>query len=138
MSSIEPASIEQRLRALLKAREGNGELRRLKLYEGIDFCSNDYLGLAKLALNPHVSAPDEMSGSSSSRLISGNSKLAEQVEADIANFHGFEHSLLFASGYTANTGLLACLGQRGDHFFWLGGHVINSLPSAFASVFLSI
>ncbi len=117
MTQIESASIERRLRSYLKAREANGQLRSLKVYEGIDFCSNDYLGLARLPLDHNISTPSKESGSSGSRLISGNSDLTEQFEAEIAEFHGFENSLLFSSGYAANTGLLACVGQRGDQFF---------------------
>ena len=54
------------------------------------------------------------SGSTGSRLISGQSLSLEKLEQKIADFHGFERSLLFSSGYSANTGLLACLGQAQD------------------------
>lgn len=103
--------IEHRLRAKLKAREQSGQHRSLKIYEGDDFCSNDYLGLA------HSNDYDNTTlstGSTGSRLISGQHKLAEQFEYDVAQFHGFEHSLLFSSGYAANTGLLSCLAQADD------------------------
>ncbi|NOQ70840.1 MAG: aminotransferase class I/II-fold pyridoxal phosphate-dependent enzyme [Crocinitomix sp.] len=76
---------------------------------GIDFYSNDYLGIAKLK------GPDEgLDGSTGSRLISGNSTLAEQVEREAADFFNYPSATLFNSGYAANTGLLSCLPQRGD------------------------
>jgi 8-amino-7-oxononanoate synthase len=77
--------------------------------DGIDFYSNDYLGIAKLK-NESTAAE----GSTGSRLISGNSALAEQVEKEAAEFFNFPSATLFNSGYAANTGLLSCLPQRGD------------------------
>tara|TARA_B110000046_G_C12968989_1_gene388069 strand:+ start:265 stop:1359 length:1095 start_codon:yes stop_codon:yes gene_type:complete len=77
--------------------------------DGIDFYSNDYLGIAKLKNESY-----RLDGSTGSRLISGNSALAEQVEKEAAEFFKFPSATLFNSGYAANTGLLSCLPQRGD------------------------
>ena len=104
-------SIEARMSAQLRARELKGTLRRLQLYSGYDFCSNDYLGLASFGLNRDV---QEYGGSTGSRLISGNSQLIEQFEREAAEFHGMENSLLFSSGYAANTGLLSCITKHDD------------------------
>lgn len=85
-------------------RERLGNRRRLHTLPGlIDFSSNDYLGLAKEL------KWEEKMGSTGSRLLTGNSAYAEELERDIANFHGFEAGLLFNCGYMANLGLLSIL-----------------------------
>ncbi|KAK7926759.1 8-amino-7-oxononanoate synthase [Apiospora marii] len=53
-------------------------------------------------------------GSAGSRLLDGNSPLAEGLEAKIAAFHGAPAALLFNSAYDANVGLLSCAPQVGD------------------------
>ncbi len=67
----------------LDKRKEEGTLRRLKLQpDGIDFYSNDYLGFAKskdlqqLLLQKVTNSPELLSGSTGSRLISGNSDMA--------------------------------------------------------------
>ncbi|MCL4171189.1 UNVERIFIED_CONTAM: hypothetical protein GTU68_025567, partial [Idotea baltica] len=96
----------------LDARQAQGLLRQLPtpIGERIDFCSNDYLGFAHTL---RVAAPTS-GGATGSRLISGNSTLAEALEQQIANFHGAEAALLFPSGYAANIGLLPAVAGRGD------------------------
>lgn len=85
-----------------------------------DFASNDYLGFARskvLQQRIYEKAsqyPDHKTGATGSRLISGNTALAEQLEQQIARFHQAAAALLFNSGYDANVGLFACLPQRGD------------------------
>src|SRR5207237_442661 len=56
------------------------------------------------------------SGSTGSRLITGNSMLAEETERLIARFHKAEASLIFNSGYMANVGLFSCIAAKGDSF----------------------
>lgn len=53
-------------------------------------------------------------GSGGSRLLSGNSWYAEELERWIAGFHRRQSALLFNSGYDANLGLMSCLPQPGD------------------------
>ena len=81
--------------------------------QGIDFCSNDYLGIAAGNLL-HAAARGYNSGSTGSRLLTGNYALIEETEAMIAAFHIAAAGLLFNSGYDANTGLLSAVPQRGD------------------------
>ncbi|MEP6747046.1 MAG: aminotransferase class I/II-fold pyridoxal phosphate-dependent enzyme, partial [Bacteroidota bacterium] len=80
---------------------------------GIDFCSNDYLGIVK---NNLLDIPGNQykSGSTGSRLLTGNNELVEETEISIAAFHQAPSALIFNSGYDANTGLLSCVPQRGD------------------------
>ncbi len=85
-----------------------------------DFASNDYLGFARSkVLQERIREkagqyPTHRLGATGSRLISGNTALAEQLEQQIARYHRTEAALLFNSGYDANVGLFACLPQRGD------------------------
>ena len=104
-------SIDARMSAQLNARELKGRRRCLAIYAGHDFCSNDYLGLAR---SEQQAQGLVSSGSTGSRLVSGNSVLVEQFECEAAQFHGMENSLLFSSGYAANTGLLSCIAQHDD------------------------
>lgn len=108
-----PHTLNEILREKLLAQERQGLLRLLGSYnEGIDFCSNDYLGLSRLSANSFT--PEPILGSTGSRLISGNSKLFEELESFIAEFHRAEDALIFNSGYDANLGLLSCLCGRED------------------------
>jgi 8-amino-7-oxononanoate synthase len=109
------------LKSKLDERKSSGIYRTLKPENSlVDFCSNDYLGFARsVVLKEHVEAeikshPLSLNGSTGSRLLSGNLRYAEELEYQIAAFHGFEAGLLFNSGYDANLGLLSSLAQRGD------------------------
>lgn len=107
----------------LEEREKQHLLRTLPLPpEGIDFYSNDYLGLAKapelnLAINSIASKRGIQNGSTGSRLLSGNSKYKEDVERSIADYHHAEDSLIYSSGYVANLGLISCLATRETTLF---------------------
>ena len=112
---------QAKLLQALHKRSSEGNLRSLTVHEqGIDFCSNDYLGLSRSEdLEHRIEQLREQHhgmtrGSTGSRLISGNSRLAEQLEQDIADFHGAETGLLFSSGYAANSGLIAAVAGIGD------------------------
>jgi 8-amino-7-oxononanoate synthase len=120
-------SHEQILGEQLTERRQNGLIRSLNVMDKLaDFCSNDYLGLAKnqsLAnqieadfnlLKPNFQA---INGSTGSRLISGHSRLFEQFEKKCAVFHQSEASLLFSGGYDANVGLLSAITQQGQVVF---------------------
>ncbi|MCD6012605.1 MAG: hypothetical protein K0Q79_2467 [Flavipsychrobacter sp.] len=109
--------VEQYLKGKLNEREMAGNLRRLTTDRAaVDLYSNDYLGLATtglLAELMHASqGRSNATGSTGSRLLSGNSKQAEILEQTIAAFHKAEAALLFNSGYDANVGLMACIASR--------------------------
>lgn len=107
------------MKALIE-REQNGLLRKLKnSFPPIDFCSNDYLGFAKLGLlskkvQESSAASPKSLGSTGSRLISGNSHFIEDAEKQIALFHHAQSALIFNSGYDANLGLLSSIPQKTD------------------------
>jgi 8-amino-7-oxononanoate synthase len=95
-----------------------GRLRSLSPRKGIDFSSNDYLGLAN---SPRLreAVLDALLGgvaigSGGSRLLRGNDPEHEQLEAEAAAFFGCESALYLSSGFAANETLFSTLPQRGD------------------------
>jgi len=114
----------------LHRRFQSGNLRKLKVAESlVDFCSNDYLGLARssvlaAAVNHEWSKESsELNGlgSTGSRLLTGNSRYAEQLEASIAEFHGYDTGTIFGCGYMANVGLLSTIAGDDDAYFFDAG-----------------
>jgi len=93
-------------------------LRSLTSRAGIDFTSNDYLGLASsYRLCGAVTSAIERGvavGAGGSRLLRGNSPEHEALESDAAKFFRAERSLFFGSGYVANFAVLSTLPQRED------------------------
>lgn len=106
--------IEQQILTTLEQRKAQSLFRSLRTKENlVDFCSNDYLGFSKrILLNSDIN--DFPSGATGSRLLAGNTKFIEDLEQEIADFHGAEAGLIFNSGYDANVGLLACIPQKND------------------------
>lgn len=111
--------------AKLAQRKEQGTFRSLKTIDGqIDFTSSDYLGFARSKeLKRRIAeAEKEFSdlgiGSTGSRLLTGNSKLAEAVEQQVAAFHGAETALIFNSGYDANVGLYSSLGRVAQYIVY--------------------
>jgi 8-amino-7-oxononanoate synthase len=110
-----------RLETKLLERKQAGNLRSLSLPTAqYDFFSNDYLGLAR---NPdlqcqidemYLSLPDRTTGATGSRLLSGNSKYATDLEEKLAHLFHAQAALLFSSGYNANSALISCITQKGD------------------------
>lgn len=108
----------------LGKRRGDGTLRKLTSSSELkDFASNDYLGLAR---SSYIQAEIEkrwqqvkkegtqMFGSTGSRLLTGQTRYVEQLEAQIAGFHKTEAALLFNCGYMANLSLLSTLAEPED------------------------
>jgi 8-amino-7-oxononanoate synthase len=83
----------------------------------INFCSNDYLGLAS---HPEINqalkkAVDQYGiGSGASHLISGHSTAHQQLEEQLADFTGRPRALLYSTGYMANMGTINALVGRHD------------------------
>ena len=102
----------------LKALERRGRLRSLASRSGLDFSSNDYLGLAA---SPELSEAVARAldrgvavGAGGSRLLRGNDPEHEALEAEAASFFGAESCLYFGGGFLANYALFSTLPQRGD------------------------
>ena len=95
-----------------------GRLRALRPRTGVDFASNDYLGLAESpALREAVVealARGVPVGAGGSRLLRGNHPEHEALEAEAAAFFGSEATLFLSSGFAANLVAFSALPQRGD------------------------
>jgi 8-amino-7-oxononanoate synthase len=82
----------------------------------LDFCSNDYLGLAA---HPRVTqafiaaAREHGVGARASHLVSGHQGEHGALEEELAAFTGRERALLFSTGYMANLGLATALVGKG-------------------------
>ncbi len=104
----------------LATRQQDGSLRSLRVNGSlVDLSSNDYLGLARSsalrsAIQQAVDQDPLFNGATGSRLLAGQTELADDVETELAHFYKSERALIFNSGYDANVGLLACLPQKGD------------------------
>ncbi len=119
-------SPDKRLQAQLDALQANGLRRGLRLPgSGVDFTSNDYLGLAadplitsRVAERLAKLQGTTRNGSGGSRLLRGHHFLHENLEAQLAERFQAEAALLFPSGYQANLALLSTLPDRGDVVFF--------------------
>lgn len=123
------SDIEQRL----QERERQNRYRRRRVIESpqgrtlqidgrqvLNFCSNDYLGLAndarvRAAFKQGID--DWGAGSGAAHLVCGHSKPHHELEEAMAEFTGRPRCLLFSSGYAANLGVINGLLSVGDHVF---------------------
>lgn len=108
----------ERFARLLEDLDAKQARRALRSGSGIDFTSNDYLGLAGsprlAAAMMHALKLGVPCGAGGSRLLRGNHPEHERLEHEAAGFFNAERVLLFGSGYAANLGILSTLPQRGD------------------------
>lgn len=103
--------------------EKKGLRRRLldpHSFRGINFSSNDYLGLShdpgvKLAAARAIEHFG--TGGTSSRLLAGTFPPHQELEAELARFFEKESALVFSSGYHLNSGLYAAISGSGDIVF---------------------
>lgn len=123
-------SLQQHLRASLEATRAHNRHRRRRVIDGthgaevmvdgrrcVNFCSNDYLGLAdhpELGQALAQAADRVGSGSGASQLITGHNAEHAALEDELADFVGCERALLFVTGYVANLGVIEALVGRGD------------------------
>ncbi|TGP50730.1 8-amino-7-oxononanoate synthase [bacterium M00.F.Ca.ET.230.01.1.1] len=107
-----------RYEASLRGLARKNRLRALSGRAGLDFASNDYLGLARSkrmaeAVAAALAAGTPV-GATGSRLLRGNDPEHEALEAKAADFFGAERALFFGGGYVANFAVLTTLPQKGD------------------------
>jgi len=131
--------VSKSIRQQLEHLKGIGQLRQLRAFERdeqgrllkeldsesasspspqlLNFSSNDYLGLSR---HPSVLAAAEEAllaegaGSTSSRLVTGHSPLAAELEHRLATWLGHERALLFGTGFMTNIGVISALMGRND------------------------
>jgi 8-amino-7-oxononanoate synthase len=83
----------------------------------VNFCSNDYLGLAG---DPRIvealcgAAGRWGVGSGAAHLVTGHTAEHHALEEELAAFTGRESALLFSTGYMANVGVVTALAGRGE------------------------
>jgi 8-amino-7-oxononanoate synthase len=106
--------------ALARLRE-RCQLRSCAQLEGINFCSNDYLGLAEDPRLKHAVLESvkraARTGGTGSRLLSGHDLAWDELEEEFATFAGTEAAVYFANGYAANLGLLSAVLDKDDLVF---------------------
>jgi 8-amino-7-oxononanoate synthase len=102
----------------LEALARRGRHRALSEPVGADFSSNDYLGLAASRELKEAAAAalarEVPVGAGGSRLLRGNQREHEALEAEAAAFFRAQSALFFGSGFMANVALYSTLPQRGD------------------------
>lgn len=113
LSELETLASTGNLRSLPQLRHEGREV----VVQGVrmlNLSSNDYLGLASdTTLRPlfleKLTPETFLPSASSSRLLTGNFSVYEELEAELASLYGAEAALTFGSGYHANTGILPAL-----------------------------
>ncbi|GAA2620800.1 8-amino-7-oxononanoate synthase [Streptomyces axinellae] len=78
----------------------------------LDLAGNDYLGLTRHPEVTSAAAEAAMrwgAGASGSRLVTGSTALHARLEAELAEFCGFEAALVLSSGYAANLAAVTAL-----------------------------
>ncbi len=86
----------------------------------LNFCSNNYLGLAqdpRVIRAAAVAARKWGASAGSSRLIAGNLGIFQELERDLAAFKCYSSALLMNSGYQANVGIIPALVGEDDVVF---------------------
>ena len=115
LAELETLGLRRRRRAVRRAEPQQPEV----VVDGrkcVDFCSNDYLGLAAhpLVVDAFVRAAHaDGVGARASHLISGHQPEHEALERELADHTGRERALVFSTGYMANIGLVGALAARG-------------------------
>lgn len=105
-----------RKRFIVTGRE-NSNLIKVNGQSCINFCSNDYLGLANHPTVKEAFIEGIQTygvGSSSSALVSGYFKPQQQLEEKFSEFLARDQAVFFNSGYMANLGAITSLSERKD------------------------
>jgi len=120
INSIKEAGLYKEERVIISDQKANIEVRYPEdapVKEVINFCANNYLGLAN---NPEIikAAKDAMDthgfGLSSVRFICGTQDLHKKLERRIAEFFHTEDSILYSSCFDANGGLFETVLGKDD------------------------
>ncbi|MHC4163732.1 MAG: aminotransferase class I/II-fold pyridoxal phosphate-dependent enzyme [Planctomycetota bacterium] len=108
--------LERRAHEELEALDASGLRREVAPPRGIDFASNDYLGLRndeRILRAARDALSNEGFGAGSARLLRGSHPSHCALEERFAKLQGMEDALLFPSGYQANIGVLQALAPKG-------------------------
>jgi len=123
-AALAPALRERRERSLYRERRTLASAQGARVQRDgqtyLNFCSNDYLGLAN---HPEVveslarASHNYGVGSGAAHLVCGHSLEHHALEEELAAFCGRERALLFSTGYMANLGAVTALVGKGDAIF---------------------
>ena len=95
--------------------KNQGLKRKLKISQGIDFSSNNFLSLSQYPLIRKALVKVLQQGiplnAGASRLIRGHTKWHEQTEILFQKWIGRSSALFFSSGYLANIAVISTLGK---------------------------
>ena len=115
LADLEGRGLRRRRRSVRRLAHDTAEIE-LDGRPCVDFCSNDYLGIAA---HPRVTeafvaaAREHGVGARASHLVSGHQEEHDALEEELAAFTRRERALLFSSGYMANLGLATALVRKG-------------------------
>lgn len=116
--NVTNSAAHQEYHTALRQLAEQNRLRSLEPRTGLDFTSNDYLGLATSKRLADVLmaalARGTPVGAGGSRLLRGNAPEHEELEAAAAQFFHAERTLFFGSGYLANFAIFSTLPQSED------------------------
>src|SRR3989338_7838140 len=117
LAALEAQGLKRHLRDVTGAQ---GRKIILDGKEVLNFCSNNYLGLAddpRLREAAVECIQKEGVGCGASRLVCGNMTAHRELEETIARFKGAESCLTFSAGYMANVGIISSVFGRDDMIF---------------------
>lgn len=109
----------RRRRATLATASAAGEWPTVTVdgRRAVDFCSNDYLALARhpdIAAAMGAAALRHGAGSGASHLVAGHGVEHARLEEELAAFTGRARALLFSTGYMANLAVIGALAGPGE------------------------
>ncbi|MFC1496532.1 8-amino-7-oxononanoate synthase [Candidatus Margulisiibacteriota bacterium] len=114
LQKIEQSNLYRTLKVIENT---DGRAIKINGKEYLNFCSNNYLGLAN---HPEVikkakAALDKYgAGAGASRLVSGTLKIHRELEEKLAQFKKREAAIVFSTGYMANLGVISSLLDEND------------------------
>lgn len=114
LASLKTAGLLRELRTISKSK---GSKVVINGREYINFCSNNYLGLADhpKVIEKSLEIIKEFGfGAGASRLISGNTIIHEELENRLAEYTKREAAIVFSTGYMANLGAITSLLDDND------------------------
>lgn len=110
-STLESLRQRDRFRQRRVVEPAGPGLARVAGRDCVNFCSNDYLGLAQ---DSRLLRGLDVPGSAASALVTGYSPAHAELEEALADWLERDRVLLFPTGFSANVGIVDALLQRGD------------------------
>jgi len=114
IESLRASGLHRELRTIEKI---DGSRITINGKEYINFCSNNYLGLAnhpKVVEASQIAAKEFGTSAGASRLICGNLSIHQQLEEKLAKFKKRKAAIIFPTGYMANLGVISTLLDEND------------------------